>query len=279
MRGWTKWSSEGSVKAMFQGSAYKKNLQTHLDDVKELATKIDQEALVRSQHSVRYIEKNVERIQQELVKLQSCSKSVQVDETTLQDIVTRIGHLLEEKLVNSTFSHFSSIAAIGPRNTNGTVFRFKLQSRKIDIFVVPQDQLLLTSTSSANLAPSSSGQCSISQACTLLTSNHSHRQTNPARNPRYFRHARLRPATLSGQWPATQLRGPGPRQMDHAIRPIPQMAQPRQFQINPDQRQRSRERDFFPNDIPFRQAVGNTGQYRTDCHLQVFLLLARHIDR
>ena len=113
---------------MFQGSAYKKNLQIHLDDVKELAMKIDQEALVRSQHSVRYIEKNVERIQQELVKLQSCSKSVQVDETTLQDIVTRIGHLLEEKLVNSTFSHFSSIAAIGPRNTNGIVFRFNLQS-------------------------------------------------------------------------------------------------------------------------------------------------------
>lgn len=51
---------------MFQGSAYKKNLQSHLDDVKELAMKIDQEAIVRSQHSVRYIEKHVQRIEQEL---------------------------------------------------------------------------------------------------------------------------------------------------------------------------------------------------------------------
>ena len=112
---------------MFQGSAYKKNLQSHLDEVKELAMKIDQEAIVRSQHSVRYIEKNVERIQQELTKLQLCSRSVQVDETTLQDIVTRIGHLLEEKLVNSTFSQFSSIAAAESRNMNSRVFPLDVQ--------------------------------------------------------------------------------------------------------------------------------------------------------
>lgn len=109
---------EGSVKAMFQGSAYKKNLQNRLDDVKELAMKIDQEAIVRSQHSVRYIEKHVQRIEQEVMKLQSCSKSVQVDEATLQDLMTRIGHLLEEKFVNSTLGHFSSNAAIGSRSVN-----------------------------------------------------------------------------------------------------------------------------------------------------------------
>lgn len=104
---------------MFQGSAYKKDLQTRLDDVRELAMKIDQEAIVRSQHSVRYIEKHVQRIEQELIKLQSCSKSVQVDESTLQGFVTQIGHLLEEKLVNSTLGHFSSNAAIGSRNATG----------------------------------------------------------------------------------------------------------------------------------------------------------------
>ena len=119
--------SEGSVKAMFQGSAYKKNLQSHLDDVKDLAMKIDQEAIVRSQHSVRYIEKHVQRIEQEVIKLQSCSNTVQVDEAMLQDFMTRIGHLLEEKLVNNTLGHFSSNAAIGPRSVNSTNFSFKLR--------------------------------------------------------------------------------------------------------------------------------------------------------
>ena len=112
---------------MFQGSAYKKNLQSHLDDVKDLAMKIDQEAIVRSQHSVRYIEKHVQRIEQEVIKLQSCSNTVQVDEAMLQDFMTRIGHLLEEKLVNNTLGHFSSNAAIGPRSVNSTNFSFNLR--------------------------------------------------------------------------------------------------------------------------------------------------------
>lgn len=117
---------EGSVKAMFQGPAYKKILQSHLEEVKDLAMKIDKEALVRSQHSVRYIEKHVDRIQQEVIKLQSCSKSVQVDEATVRDFVTRIGHLLEEKLVNSTLSQLSSNAAIALGSMNGMTFPFAL---------------------------------------------------------------------------------------------------------------------------------------------------------
>jgi len=39
---------EGGVKALIQGSNYKKTLQENLDRVKELATAIDQEAIRRS---------------------------------------------------------------------------------------------------------------------------------------------------------------------------------------------------------------------------------------
>lgn len=61
------------------------------------------------------------------MKLQTCSKSVHVDEATLQDIVARIGHHLEEKLVNSTLCHFSSNTAIGPRSMNSMAFLSDLQ--------------------------------------------------------------------------------------------------------------------------------------------------------
>ncbi len=159
---------EGSVKAIFQGSAYKKNLQSHLDDVKELAMKIDQEAIVRSQHSVRYIEKHVQRIEQEVIKLQSCSKSVQVDEATLQDFMTRIGQLLEEKLVNNTLGQFSSNAAIGPRSVECTNLLFNIQGWNTDHQSVSRDPALLESPSSAELATPTPGQCSISHASYLI---------------------------------------------------------------------------------------------------------------
>ncbi len=130
--------------------------------------KIDKEAMVRSQHSVRYIEKHVQRIEQEVIKLQSCSQSVQVDEATLQDFMTRIGQLLEEKLVNNTLGQFSSNAAIGPRSVECTNLLFNIQGWYTDQQSVSRDPTLLGSPSSTELARTTSGQCSISHASGLI---------------------------------------------------------------------------------------------------------------
>lgn len=98
---------------MVQGPAYKKTLQLHLDAVQELTKIIDQEAIVRSQHRLRDVEKYVIGIEKELKGLQDSSRSPMADEAWKQNIIARIGDYCAERVVNSMLSHLASNSCIG----------------------------------------------------------------------------------------------------------------------------------------------------------------------
>ncbi|KAK0510773.1 hypothetical protein JMJ35_007205 [Cladonia borealis] len=101
-------SLEGTMKAIIQGSNYKKTLQTHLDEVKDLTAMMDREAGVRSQHSVQYIEEHVHVIETMLRQLQAAKQDIQMEEKMMETIAARIGDAMEERIVNKMFSLLSS---------------------------------------------------------------------------------------------------------------------------------------------------------------------------
>lgn len=104
--------SEGGFKAMVQGPAYKKALQSRLDRVKDLTTKIDQEAIVRSQHRLKDVEGHAISISKVLKELQASTRLPNIDEAWKQDVITQIGDYTAERVINSMLSQLSSSSCI-----------------------------------------------------------------------------------------------------------------------------------------------------------------------
>lgn len=62
---------EGGFKAILQGPAYKKTLQTSLDEVKGLTQDIDRQAIIRSQHRLKDVERHAISIAKQQKELES----------------------------------------------------------------------------------------------------------------------------------------------------------------------------------------------------------------
>ena len=107
------------MKAVFQGSSYKKTLQTHLNKVKELTTMMNQEAGALLHHRVQHIEEYVHNIERMLRELQADKKSIQNDQNMVETIGTSILDVLKELLVNGTFSLLTSSAGIASKSIKG----------------------------------------------------------------------------------------------------------------------------------------------------------------
>ena len=116
---------ESGIKAVFQGPSYKKTLQSYLDEVQELATKVDREANFCSQHSILNIEEYVKSIEKAVRELQR-PQTVEMDEVNKQDLTARIGDYLVERVVNRMFGHISSSDGINPRITQGILQTFEV---------------------------------------------------------------------------------------------------------------------------------------------------------
>lgn len=107
------------MKAIFQGSNYKKTLQTNLKEVKDLTAMMDLEAGVRSQHSVQYIEEHVHVIEAMLKELHGTKQNIQMDEKMTEIVAARIGDAMVERVVNRMFSLLSSGAGVASKSIRG----------------------------------------------------------------------------------------------------------------------------------------------------------------
>ena len=106
---------------MAQGLDYKQSLLGHLDRVRELVEKVDQEAAVSQQYRIQDLERLCERSFQDItaqlngVKEQQKSKTFRMDAGTRQSIQKDIRDALNEHLINSLYSQLSSNPIVDSR--------------------------------------------------------------------------------------------------------------------------------------------------------------------
>ena len=101
---------------MAQGQAYRQTLVGHLDRVKDLIEKVDQEAAVSSQYRLKDLEKRCQNLSMELKDVKDqITEGVPIDEATKVDLSARIGAVAAENVLNTLYSHFSSNPSIDGR--------------------------------------------------------------------------------------------------------------------------------------------------------------------
>lgn len=112
---------EKAWKAMAQGEAYKQTVLSQIDRVRDLITKVDQEAAVSLQYRMRDLEKLSQEyfpaITRQLneLKEQQNTQNFRLDEATRKDLSTRIGEAAAGYAINSFYSHLSSNPGIDTR--------------------------------------------------------------------------------------------------------------------------------------------------------------------
>lgn len=101
---------EKAWKAVAQGQDYKQNLLDHLDRVRELSERIDQEAAISQQYRMRDLEKLCQNesaqinIKLDEIKELRRDQHFRLSEADKQDLTTRLGGFL----INTLFSQLSS---------------------------------------------------------------------------------------------------------------------------------------------------------------------------